>query len=185
MQGPLGDPAAKAVALATGLRKNVTAVARRWSQWPGGAQQAATIAAILEGIRLRIDAARDEAALAQCMADLRAVLEWTTYQSASLRTARAAINARRTQTMIERLGLVQSASTGIPALAASESALIESVGTTNGYMLAIAERAPHLGFPRPLVPVESLARRTERRRSGRLGLIQLLSASARERSKRR
>jgi hypothetical protein len=44
-------------------------------------------------------------------------------------------------------------------------------------MQAIAERHPHLEFPRPLVGLESLAPKIERK-TGKLDLIQQLMKSA-------
>ncbi len=86
-----GATAAKAVALANGLRKNVVSTARRWSAWPRGAEQFGALVACIERIRERATQARaanDEPAAVACMADLRAVLEWTTYHAASLAAAR-------------------------------------------------------------------------------------------------
>jgi hypothetical protein len=55
--------------------------------------------------------------------------------------------------------------------------LIENVRTKNEYMEGLAERNPQLGLPPPLVRVESLAPRIERK-AGKLDLIQQLMKSA-------
>ena len=49
----------------------------------------------------------------------------------------------------------------------------------NDYMQAIAERHPHLELPQPLVSVESLAPKAERK-PGKLALIQQLMKSAKK-----
>ena len=76
------DAAAKAVAFANGLRKSVTAAGRRWTQWPGGAQDLAAVLACIDVILQRLKTEEGAAAIAASVADLRAILEWTTYQSA-------------------------------------------------------------------------------------------------------
>jgi len=187
MEQPSGDAAAKAIAFASGLRKNITVAGRRWTSWPGGANQLASALARVEGIAQRLAALPpgDEraAVVATCIADLRTILEWTTYQSASLSTARAIVFARKTRTFAERFGLLDDVATSFSVLVDSEQSLIENVRTKNGYMIALAERNPHLELPPPLVSIESLLPRPPKP-PGRLGLIQQLIKSAKENPRR-
>jgi hypothetical protein len=152
------ESAAKALALANGLRKNTIAAGRRWAQWPAGDRHLAAVVASIDAVAARVDdaaAGDDDAAVAVCVADLRAVLEWTTYQSAGLTTARALAVARKTRTLAQRFGLDGGVSS-LAMLENSERSLIETVRAKNGYMTAIAQRAPHLGLPPPLVDADSL-----------------------------
>jgi hypothetical protein len=93
------DAAAKGAACANGLRKSVAVTGRRWAQWPGGARDLAAVTACIDGVGQRLqallNAEEGEAEVAACVADLRAILEWTTYQSASIATARALLFAPR------------------------------------------------------------------------------------------
>jgi hypothetical protein len=184
MEQQSGDAAAKALAFANGLRRNVTAAGRRWSQWPGGAHTLAIVNGCIDAIQLRLQdslsAGSDEADVAACIADLRTVLEWTMYQSSSLATARAIVFARKIRAFAKRFGLVDERVSGLTTLAESEESLIENVETKNGYMIALAERSPHLGLPQPLVSVESLAPKVEKP-PGRLALIQQLTKNAKRR----
>jgi len=177
------DAAAKALAFANGLRKNVAVAGRRWTQWPRGANDLARVVACIERIQQRLQQpatlAEGDAAVAACIADLRAVLEWTTYQSASLATARALIVARKTRTFAERFGVLDNPAARLSVLVDSEESLIENVRVKNDYMQAIAERHPHLELPQPLVSVESLAPKAERK-PGKLALIQQLMKSAKK-----
>jgi hypothetical protein len=177
------DAVARAVAFANGLRKNILSSGKRWTAWPRGANDLAKVIACVDGIQYRlqraVDAGEGESAFAACIADLRAVLEWTTYQSASLATARAIVFARKTRTFAERFGLLDDPAASLAILVDSESSLIENVRTKNDYMTAIAERNPHLELPRPLVDVEHLSRPVDRPR-GKLDLIQRLIKSAKE-----
>jgi len=156
------DALVKASAFANGLRKNTTGAGKRWIQWPGGANDLAQVVAVIDGIQLRLAQAPNaddrEGAVAECISDLRAVLEWTTYQSASVATARAVAFARKTRAFAERFGLLDGPAAGLALLTDSETALIENVRTKNAYMLALAERCPHLELPRPLVDAEVLTR---------------------------
>jgi hypothetical protein len=177
-----GGTAAKAIAFANGLRTNVTVAGRRWAQWPGGTNDLAEIVACIERIRLRLQSlpatGTDEAVVAACVADLRAVLEWTAYQSASIATARAILVARRTRAFAERFGLLDDRVSGLSTLLDSEESLLDNVRTKNGYMIALAERYPQLGLPPPLVDPERLTRKTVTQATGRLALIQRLKESA-------
>ncbi len=184
MEQQPSDAAVKALAFANGLRRNVAvAGARRWTQWPRGANDLAQVAACIERIAQRLQQpqtlAEGDAAVAGCIADLRAVLEWTTYQSASIATARALIVARKTRTFAERFGVLDNPAARLSVLVDSEESLIENVRVKNDYMKAIAERHPHLELPPPLVDVESLAPRAERK-PGKLALIQQLMKSAKK-----
>ncbi len=111
-----------------------------------------------------------------CIADLRAILEWTTYQSAVLATARAVVFARKTRAFAERFGLLDDPAASLATLVDSEASLIENIRTRNGYMLALAERHPHLDLPAPLVDADRLAVVTARK-TGRLALMQQLLQS--------
>lgn len=179
------DATAKAAAFANGLRKTLAASGGRWGQWPGGKDDLARVLACLDGILERLLQARNaddaDAVAAACIADLRAVLEWTTYQSACLATARAAMVARKTRTFAERFGLLDEGSPSVATLAESEEALIDNVRTRNGYMIALAERYPHLDFPPPLVDPGRLAPKIEKA-PGKLDLIQQLLKSAKRSS---
>jgi hypothetical protein len=175
------DGAAKVIAFANGLRKNIAVAGRRWTQWPRGAADLAVVIARIDGIqeRLKMPLTADEAdaAMAACLSDLRAILEWTTYQSASLATARALIVARKTRAFAERFGLLEDPAARLSVLVDSEGSLIENVRLKNEYMEAIAERNSHLELPRPLVIVESLMPKIEPK-TGKLALIQQLMKSA-------
>jgi hypothetical protein len=175
---------AKAIAFAAGLRKNVGASGRRWSQWDGGADDLAAVIARIEDVRLRLQAASragDGAAMAgSCIADLRAILEWTTYQSASLATARAILFARKTRAFARRLGLIEARTSGLAMLAESEDALLENIQTKNGYMAELAGRFPHLDLPPPLVDLRRLAPQSLPPAAGKLALIQRLKQSAKK-----
>jgi hypothetical protein len=173
------DAAAKVVAFANGLRKNITVAGRRWTQWPGGARDLARVLAGIDGIQQRLHTEDGEAAIAACIGDLRAILEWTTYQSASLATARALVVARKTRTFAERFGLLDNPAARLSILVDSEESLIENVRVKNDYMKAIAERHPHIDLPGPLVSVESLAPKIAKK-PGRLDLIQQLTKSAKK-----
>ena len=155
------DPALKAIAFANGLRKSVAAAGRRWTTWPRGAETLATIVDCIDYIGQRLQEAPKDAtgaaAVAGCIEELRAILEWTTYQSAALATARALMSARKIRSFAKQFGLLEDRVSGLAALAESEEALIENVQTKNTYMAAIADRYPHLEFPQPLVGAASLA----------------------------
>jgi hypothetical protein len=171
------DAAAKAQLFAAGLRKNVAAAGRRWAAWPGAANHLARVIACIDRIALELRA--PGADLAVAVADLRAVLEWTTYQSAALASARALLVARRTRAFVERFGLLDASAPPVATLEDAVDGLIENVRTKNGYMTAIAERHPHLGLPRPLVSAESLARVPDAK-PGRLALIQKLTGNVKK-----
>jgi hypothetical protein len=177
------DAAARALAFANGLRKNTANAGRRWSQWPGGTNDLATVLARIDGIAQRLQAlktAQDaQPAIAECFAGLRAILEWTTYQSASVATARALLMARKTRTFAERFGLLEDPAARLSILTDSEASLIENVRTKNDYMAAIAARHPQLELPRPLVDVDGLAPKVEKA-PGKLALIQQLMKSAKK-----
>jgi hypothetical protein len=174
------DASAKALAFANGLRKSVLAGARRWSAWPGGSNDLARVIACIEQIQQRIRAAvtADAAAeqISACVADLRAVLEWTTYQSGSITTARALQSGRRVRLFAGRLGLIEARTSGLALLADSEESLIQNVRTKNGYMIAIAARHAHLDLPTPLVDTVRLAA-NEAKPPSRLDFIARLRAS--------
>jgi hypothetical protein len=184
MEQQPADAVARAVAFSNGLRKNVTTAGRRWTQWPGGAAALASVVASIDAVGQRLLAARNdpapEPAVATAVADLRAILEWTTYQSGALATARAVLVARKTRTLAERFGLLERGAPSIAVLVDSEQDLIANVRTRNGYMLALAERHPHLGLPPPLVSPESLAPKPERV-PGKLDLIAALTKKPRAR----
>lgn len=171
MESSSKDAAAKAAAFANGLRKSIAVSGRRWSQWPGGERDLATVIAAVGCIQERL---YDEAGVAAGVAELRAILEWTTYQSASIATARALLFARKTRAFADRLGLGGPASTQSILDRDSEASLLENVQTKNAYMNAIAERYPHLGLPAPVVRPESLAPKPVKK-PGKLDLIQQLS----------
>lgn len=170
MQAHPSDDVAKALLFANGLRKNVANAGRRWSAWPGGGEHLARVLACIEAIAHNV-------AAPTAVADLRAVLEWSTYQSAALATARALLVARRTRSFVERFALLSPTATPVAALEAADEALVADVRTRNGYMTALAERHPHLGLPRPLVSAEMLAPRPVPK-PGRLALIRTLTESA-------
>jgi hypothetical protein len=175
------DAGAKALAFANGLRKSVLAGARRWSAWPGGSTDIARVIACIEQIQQRARAAANAAdataQVAACVADLRAVLEWSTYQSASITTARALLSARRVRAFAKHLGLIETRTSGLALLADSEESLIEHVRTKNSYMAALAAAHPHLELPPPLIDPGRLAPPVEKP-PNRLALIQQLRASA-------
>lgn len=178
------DAAAKGLAFANGLRKSITVSGRRWAQWPGGATNLAAVIAIIDGIGQRLEAApaseeEGAAAVAAAITDLRAVLEWTTYQSASVATARAVLVARKTRAFAERLNLIDDPATTLSGLVDSETSLVENVALKNDYMNALAAKHPHLSLPPPLVNMENLAPKIERK-AGRLDLIQLLKKSTKK-----
>jgi hypothetical protein len=181
MEQNANDAAAKAVAFANGLQKSISVSGKRWAQWPGGADTLAHVIGCIDWLRQRLTAAsgaEDGAALvAACIADLRAILEWTTYQSAALATARALRVARKTRAFAEQFGLIDNPAARLSVLVDSEESLIENVRTKNDYMQAIATRHPQLSLPRPLVSVESLAPKIEKK-PGRLDLIQQLKKGA-------
>jgi hypothetical protein len=174
------DPAVKVLAFASGLRRNVAATGRRWAQWPGGPEALAVVVDCIDYIQQRLHAAPNdetrEAVVAACMAELRAILEWTTYQSASLATARALMSARKIRSFAKQFGLLEDRVSGLGALAESEDSLIENVETKTGYMFAIADRYPHLELPRPLVEASTLAPPVASP-PGKLALIQQLLKS--------
>jgi hypothetical protein len=160
------DAAARAGAFGNGLRKNVTAVGRRWAQWPAGPHVHTEILACIDFIQQRLQAAaiaeNGEAEIAACIADLRAILEWTTYQSGALATARALLFARKTSAFARRFNLFDERTPSLAILVDSEESLIESVQTRNGYMIAIAEKHPHLALPDPIADAASLVPKIER-----------------------
>jgi hypothetical protein len=175
-----GATAAKAVALANGLRKSVLATARRWAAWPRGAQQFGVLVGCIERTQQRAAqarAAKDELAAAACMADLRVLLEWTTYHAASLATARGVVIARRTRVLSRRLGLFDDRDAPLLALAAAEDPLIEKLREKNASMRALAQQRPDLGLPQPLVSPEMLALPPVHPPS-RLALIQALKRAS-------
>jgi hypothetical protein len=183
MEQQPAEALAKAVAFASGLRKHVTLSGRRWAAWPGGAATLAQLLACIEGVVRRLPAAPDaggaDAALAAGLADLRAILEWTTYQSASLATVRALQVARRTKVFAESFGLLDGRTPSFSILVDADESLIESVRTRNGYMQTLAERHPDVGFPPPLVTAESLTPKKVRP-PGKLDLIQALTKRAKK-----
>jgi hypothetical protein len=183
MERNSNEAAAKAIAFANGLRRNTANAGRRWAQWPGGAENLARVLACIDGIAQHLQALQSaddgDAAVAARIAELRAILEWTTYQSASIATARALLMARKTRTFAERFGILDDPAARLSILVDSEASLIENVRTKNDYMDAIAARHPDLGLPRPLVAVESLAPKIEKK-SGKLDLIQQLMKSAKK-----
>ena len=147
-----GDAAAKAVAFANGLRGNVSAAGRRWTHWPRGADDLVLVLGRIDGIKQQLQSGSTDAAAA--ILDLRTILEWSQYQTASLTTAQAILTARKTKAMAERLGLLdETASPSI--LGDSEDALVENVATRTGYMVTLAEKFPHLGLPPPLVGAQT------------------------------
>jgi hypothetical protein len=183
MEQNSAEAAAKALAFANGLQKNIANTGRRWKQWPNGPRDLAAVLVAIDGIRQRLEQLRyaeeGTAAVAACIAELRAILEWTTYQSASIATAQALIIARKTRAFAERFGILNDPAARLSILADSEESLIENVRIKNDYMLAIAERQPQLGLPRPLVVLESLAPKIEKK-PGKLDQIQQLTKSAKK-----
>ncbi len=131
--------------------------------------------AIIDRIADRLTSATDDAVVTACIADLRSVLEWTTYQSGSIATARALLFARKTRMFAQRLGLREDRVSGLAMLSDSDEALLENIAVKNGYMRAIAERSPYLGLPYPLIVVEALAPKPPAA-PGKLALIQKLMA---------
>lgn len=113
------------------------------------------------------------------MADLRAVLEWTTYHAASLAASRALVAARRTRLLSNRLGLLDDHDAPLLALADAERSLIEAVREKNGALGALVQRHPDLALPPPLVTPELLEMPPARPR-GRLAMIQALKRSRSE-----
>jgi hypothetical protein len=178
VQPSAGDAVAKALAFANGLRKNTITAGRRWAQWPGGAADLATVLARIGGIQGHLQATRnapvEPTVVPAAIADLRAILEWTTYQSASIATARAVLTARKTRTFAERFGLLEHGAPSLAILFESETALIDNVRTKNGYMQALANRHPHLQLPPPLVDLTALTRTAPPNQTGRLILMQQL-----------
>jgi len=170
----------KAVAFANGLRKNIAVSGRQWARWPRGSNDLAKLLACIDSIQQRLQASLNadegEAVVAACVSDLRAILEWTMYQSASIATARAVLNARKTRAFAERFGLLENQATSLSRLLDSEDSLVENVRTKNDYMRTLAEQHPHLGLPQPLVDTESLTR-TIAKKPGKLALIQQLIQS--------
>ncbi len=183
MEQKSSDPFGKAIAFANGLRKSIAASGRRWSQFPGGANDLAAVIAAIDSVAQRLQAApageEDGALLAQCIAELRAILEWTTYQSASIATAKALATARKTRAFAQRFGLLDDPAAGLGVLMDSEESLIENVRLKNEYMETLARKYPHLDLPRPLVRLESLAPKVEKK-PGKLDLIQQLTKSAKK-----
>jgi hypothetical protein len=112
------------------------------------------------------------------------LLEWTTYQSAALATARAVTIARRTRSVVARLRLLEQPDVRLSLLTDSETSLLENVRTRNGYMRHISERYAHLELPEPLVDPAQLPPIREKA-PGRLALIRQLKDSARSRAGRR
>ena len=179
----MSDAVARALAFANGLRKNVATSGKRWAQWPGGADDLAVVLSRIEEIQQRLQAVPvdedGDAAAATGIADLRAVLEWTTYQSVSIQTARALQTARKTRDFAERFGLLDNPAARLSVLVDSEESLLENVQTKNDYMRELAAKHPHLGLPEPLVKPASLAPKVKRQPS-RLDLIAQLKKSAKK-----
>jgi hypothetical protein len=179
MEQKPGDAASKALLFANGLRKNVATTGVRWKAWPRGERDLAGVLATIDSIAQRLRALPpegSEAELAVAFTELRAVLEWTTYQSSSVALARALTAARRTRALAERFNLLADKTDAL--LADSEESFIGNVRTRNEYMAALAERYPQLGFPLPLITPETLAPKVEKA-PGRLDLIQQLTKSKR------
>jgi hypothetical protein len=177
------DAAAKAAAFANGLRRSIASTGRRWAAWPGGADALAAVLSRIDGIghelQLAQSAQGDDASVAACFSDLRTILEWSTYQSAALATARALLFARKTRSFVERLGLLDSATTQAILNNDSEESLIENVQTKNAYMRALAEKHRQLELPAPLVRAESLAPKIEKK-LGTLDLIMQLKKTTKK-----
>ena len=177
------DPFAKASAFANGLRKSIAASGRRWAQFPSGANDLAAVIASIDGIAGRLQNAaageQSEELLATCIAELRAILEWTTYQAAGIATAKALTTARKTRAFAQRFGLLDDPAARLTVLMDSEESLIENVRLKNEYMDALSKRHPHLQLPCPLVRLESLAPKIEKK-PGKLDLIQQLTKSAKK-----
>lgn len=173
------DAAVRAAAFANGLRRSIAASGARWTSWPGGEQCLGEVLAIIAYVEQRLrelpaEGAERAPAIALCVADLRAVLEWSQYQSASLATARAMLFARKTTSFVQRFGLFDTRGTSLEAIEESEESLIENIETKNGYMLAIAEQHPYLELPAPLVDLKRLERQPEKP-PGKLDLIRQLT----------
>ncbi len=184
-QQPSTDTATRALAFANGLRKNTVLAGRRWAHWPGGGDQLAQIVTRIDGIARGLQAALNDPATANAaIADLRAILEWTTYQSASVATARAILVARKTRAFAERFGLFEDPTTTLAILIESEASLIENVRTKNGYMIALAERHPHLALPPPLVALATLTRRDPPKPTRIILMQQLIKSTTRKPLKR-
>ena len=166
MEQQPNDAAAKAVAFARGLRKNIGTSGRRWSQWPGGPNDLAVVLERIDRIERRLQSfgPGDEAAVTAGITDLRTILEWTTYQSASLASARALLFARKTRGFVERLALLDHSTAQAILSADAEESLVENVRTKNDYMNALAAKFPHLQLPQPLI---RLVPRTEGRQKAR------------------
>jgi hypothetical protein len=183
MEQKSNDAAGKALAFANGLRKSIAVTGRRWTPWPGGANDLATVIGCIDAVVRRLQPTPDgvdgAAAIAAGIADLRAVLEWTTYQSASIATARALATARKTRAFAQRFGLLDDPAARLSILTGSEESLIENVRIKNAYMQDIAARHAHLALPPPLVRLESLAPKVERK-AGKLDLIQQLTKSTKK-----
>lgn len=187
MQQPPKDAVAGAFAFANGLRKQLLLAGRRWARWPHGTNQLAAVLAAVDGVQQRLHAARDgdtDALVAESIAQLRAVLEWTTYQSAAVATARAVLVARRTRTFAERLGVLDDEVSGLARLRDSERSLIDNIRTKNGYLAAVAERHPELGLPGPLIDPNRLVQTPPKVPGGRLALIARLRKSVEEHSRK-
>jgi hypothetical protein len=141
------------------------------------------VLACIDGIAQRLQQAPSgedgTAVMAAGIADLRAVLEWTTYQSASIATARALATARKTRAFAQRFGLLDDPAARLSILTDSEESLIENVRIKNEYMQDLAGRHPNLALPPPLVRLESLAPKIERK-TGKLDLIQQLTKSTKK-----
>jgi hypothetical protein len=141
------------------------------------------VLAALGAVQQRVAAAQraeDDAALEACVADLRALLEWTTYQSQSVATARAATATRRARTYAERLGLLGERDAILGNLGDAESSLIASVREKSGYMRALAARNRHLELPAPLISADALVEQPAKP-PGRLALVQALRQTAKRR----
>jgi hypothetical protein len=177
------EAAGKAAAFANGLRRSIASTGRRWAAWPGGADALASVLARIDVIghelQLVLSGEGDEAWVAACFSDLRTILEWSTYQSAALATARALLFARKTRSFVERLGLLDSATTQAILNNDSEESLIENVQTKNAYMQALADKHPHLELPASLVRAESLVPKIEKK-PGTLDLIMQLKKTSKK-----
>ena len=182
------DAAKKTLAFANGLRKSVAASGRRWTSWPGGANQLAAALACVDEIGQRLAVAQGasdpDAAVAAANAELRAVLEWSTYQSVAVATARALQVSQRTRAFAERFGLLDSGNPSLASLADSEESLLENIASKNAYMASIAERFPQLALPAPLVNPQALVAPKSERKDPRLQLIQQLMKRGRKTPRR-
>lgn len=183
MEQKSNDSFAKAGAFANGLRKSIASSGRRWSQFPGGANDLAAVIAAIDGVAQRLQMTpggeEGEALVGRGIAELRAILEWTTYQSAGIATAKALATARKTRAFAQRFGLIDDPAARLSVLIDSEESLIENVRLKNQYMETLARKYPHLGLPRPVVRLESLAPKVEKK-PGKLDLIQQLTKSAKK-----